>query len=72
MEVQHLSYQKVNEKWLTIQFDVFDLSSIFFNEMSQTISVINRSGYAIFYTHQTSAACTGVCAHQMEKTGHSS
>ena len=29
--------------------------------MSQTISVINRSGHAIFYTHQTSGACAGVC-----------
>ena len=42
--------------------------------MSQTISVIDRSGHAIFYTHQTSGACAGVCVcvcncmHQMEKT----
>ena len=48
-------------------------SFIFFSAMSQTISVINRSGgRAIFYTHQTCGACVGVCAcnrtHQVEKT----
>ena len=65
MEVQHSSYQKVNEKWLTIQFDAFDLSFIFFIEMSEV-------GCAIFYMHQISGTCTGVCGcdrmHQMEKT----
>ena len=35
---------KVQEKWSTIQFDVFDLSFIFFVPMSQKVSVINRSG----------------------------
>ena len=44
--------------------------------MSQTVSVINRIGTAraIFYTHQTSGACAGLCAgnrmHQMEKTAN--
>ena len=34
---------KVKEKWSTIQFDIFDLSFIFYIPMSQTISAINRS-----------------------------
>ena len=33
----------VKEKWLTIQFDVFNPSFIFFIAMSQTISFINRT-----------------------------
>ena len=33
---------------ITIQFDVFDLSFIFFIAMSQTISVINRIGACQF------------------------
>ena len=35
---------KVKEKWLTIQFDVFDLSFIYFIPMFQTKSVWNKSG----------------------------
>ena len=35
---------------ITIQFDVFDLSFIFFIAMSQTVSVINRSG-ACYFLH---------------------
>ena len=38
---------KVNKGWrrmITIQFDIFDLSFFFFIVMSQTISIINRSG----------------------------
>ena len=41
---------KVKEKLLTIQFVVFDLSFIFFIAVSQTISVINRSG-AFYFLH---------------------
>ena len=37
-------------KMITIQFDVFDLSFIFFIAMSQTVSVINRSG-ACYFLH---------------------
>ena len=51
-------------------FDVF----IFFIPMSQTISVINKSGPCYFYMHQTSGACAGQCAcnrtHQMDKAGN--
>ena len=41
---------KVKEKWSTIQLDVFVVSFIFFAPMSQTKSVINRSGvcYALY------------------------
>ena len=56
---------------ITIQFDVSELSFIFF--LSQTIQVITEVGCAIFYTHQTIGACAGMCAcnctNQMEKTG---
>ena len=42
----------------------------------QCPSVINRSDYAIFYVHQTSSTCAGMCTcnhtHQMEKTDVSS
>ena len=37
-------------KMITIQFDVFDLSFIFFIAMSQTVIVINRSG-ACYFLH---------------------
>ena len=53
---------KANErlkKWSTIKFDILVLSLIFFVPMSQTISVINRSGTYFFYTHQISGACAG-------------
>ena len=46
------------EKWSTIQFDVFDLSFIFFIH----VRVINRSDVCYFYKRQTSGACAGVCA----------
>ena len=56
---------------ITIKY-AFDLSFIYFTAMSQTISVINRSGVYFFYTHQTSGGCAGVWTcdhtHQMEKT----
>ena len=46
-EVIHIKANKmlttVKEKWLTIQFDVFNPSFIFFIAMSQTISFINRT-----------------------------
>ena len=57
---------------MTIQFDVFDLSFIFFIPMFQTISVRNRSGVYYFLQHQTIGTTAGVCAydrtHEMEKT----
>ena len=54
---------RIKEKWLTIKFDAFVLSFIFFVIMSQTISVrnhINRSGACYFYTYQTSGACAAL------------
>ena len=63
---------KFKEKWSTVRFDIFNLSFINFIPVSQTISVINRSGTSFFYMHQTSGACAGVyvcnSTHQMEKT----
>ena len=60
------------KKIITIQYDIFDLSFIFFVAISQTVSVINRSGACFFYMHQTSGTCAGMCAcdctHQMAKT----
>ena len=48
----------------TIQFDVFVLSFSTF--------MLTKKARAIFYTHQTSGACAGVCecdcTHQMNKT----
>ena len=57
---------------ITIQFDVFDISFIFFIPMFKTITVINRSGTCSFYTHHTSGEYAGVCAcdrtHQIKNT----
>ena len=47
---------------ITTQFDVFDFSFNYFIAMSQKISVVSRSGRAIFYTRQTSGACAGIYA----------
>ena len=44
------SSAKVKKKLSIIQFDVFNLSFIFFIPMSQTTSVINRSG-ACYFLH---------------------
>ena len=41
---------KIKEKLSTVQFDIFDLSFIFFIPMSQTRNVINRSG-ACYFLH---------------------
>ena len=49
---------------ISIQFDVFDLSFIFFIALSQTISVINRSG-ACYFLHASNQwlVCWRVCWH---------
>ena len=47
------SLTKIKEKWSNIQFDSIP--------MSQTISVINRSGANYSQTHQTNGECAGVC-----------
>ena len=39
---------KVKEKWRTMQFDIFDLSFIFYIPVSQTVSLIKRSGTCYF------------------------
>ena len=63
---------KLKKRQWTIEFDVFVLCFIFFMPLSQTISVINRNGNAIFYMHQNSGACASICkcdrTHQMKKT----
>ena len=62
---------KFKAKWQLFNL-MFLIFFIFFITVSQTISVINRVKCPIFYTHETSGACAGVCAcdhtHQTEKT----
>ena len=62
---------KFKAKWqlFNLMFLTF-LSFLHYNVLDNC--VINRVKCPIFYTHQTSGACAGVCAcdhtHQMEKT----
>ena len=63
---------KVKEKRSTIQFDIFALAFSSFQCLRQYL-LQTEVARAIFYTHQTSGACTGVCScdrtHLMDKTG---
>ena len=54
---------KVTEKWSTVQFDVFDLSIIFFILMSQTISLISRYWCMLFFTRIKLVARVLLCSH---------
>ena len=63
---------KVKEKWRTMQFDIFDLSFIFYIPVSQTVSLIKRSG-TCYFLHVSNywwvCWCVHIRPHVSNKTG---